>query len=416
MDQRNASKPRQRIQPADLDEIDMSVLLHYLSHLVESYEDWIKVGTALKSWDFSRGFDLWNDWSAQGSTYDPSIMRGKWKSFATGSVSFDFLIAVAFKNGWTYKRDSDQKPATPPPQADPDTMPDKSDPWRQRTTNALGWAFYNAWKAARQASNLKDWILFGYMWTRGLLFARTRAFPSIRGIEQIPVSKEKKTWSGIVAEIRDVLGELRGYHVIFLESCPTTRTPNTQDREDLERTGTTWREYRKAPIAKEDQKKTYRLPQKTVSGGGVWLYPQKPKEPYKTLVLCEGIETAIALHELYKQAWSWPDLTPNCLDLAGYRPLFGPTPSDVQFVACLSAVNMAKIVAPLGIERIHIFADVEPSRAGLKAAAQAAAQFEKSNVSCTVFLSPTASNSPDVSRDWHDEVCDILADKIGVDQ
>jgi len=33
-----------------------------------------------------------------------------------------------------------------------------------------------------------------------------------------------------------------------------------------------------------------------------------------------------------------------------------------------------------------------------------------------VFLSPTASNSPDVSRDWHDEVCDILADKIGVDQ
>src|SRR5690606_30963335 len=132
MDRRNASTDRQRIQriqriqPTDLDEIDMTVLLDKVCDLVEHYEDWIKVGTALKSWDFSRGFELWDQWSAQGSTYDPSIMRGKWKSFATGSVSFDFLISVALKNGWAYQRgcDAAKKPTTPPPQADPDTMPD----------------------------------------------------------------------------------------------------------------------------------------------------------------------------------------------------------------------------------------------------------------------------------------------------
>jgi len=59
---------------------------------VDNYDAWLRVGIALKSLG-SEGLDLWHNWSASSSKYDPDVLDKKWETFAPdGDMTFGSLV------------------------------------------------------------------------------------------------------------------------------------------------------------------------------------------------------------------------------------------------------------------------------------------------------------------------------------
>ena len=59
------------------------------------YDVWVKIGMALKNLFDEPAFDVWQEWSETGASYDlnESKMRNKWRSFRTdGSWSYGYLV------------------------------------------------------------------------------------------------------------------------------------------------------------------------------------------------------------------------------------------------------------------------------------------------------------------------------------
>jgi putative DNA primase/helicase len=67
-------------------------------------DDWVKVGTALKSEFGEAGFAVWDDWSATGGNYDARETKGTWRSLRPGSVGLGWLINVAKARGHKFAR------------------------------------------------------------------------------------------------------------------------------------------------------------------------------------------------------------------------------------------------------------------------------------------------------------------------
>jgi len=65
----------------------------------DDYEDWLKVGMAVKCELGEDGFCLWDTWSAQSDKYDDKQVRQKWDSFKGQGVSFGTLAHMALENG-----------------------------------------------------------------------------------------------------------------------------------------------------------------------------------------------------------------------------------------------------------------------------------------------------------------------------
>lgn len=391
------NQERQLINLKDLTATDVCTLLQYTYHLVNDYEGWIKIGTVLKAWDSALGLDLWDAWSSLGSGYNPREIPVKWRSFV-GGVGVGYLIKEALRGGmppdilkeisagqhatrYNTLQHSNPKNSTTTPK------PDKSDVWRLKAIKSL-YADY------RGIEGQGAEILAGYMRYRGIEFMVPTRIPTVHPVERVSISKEKQNWSGLIAEIRDCWGELRGYHVIFLEEITPKDPPKIA-------TNPNWRVFRKAPIKREDQKKSYRKPDKTISGAGVWIKPTFPsfgKSRYETLAICEGIETAIALRELGKVA-----------ALNNFAPYQFLGNIRTQIVACLSAGNMPALSIPAEVRKVCLFVDVEPSRAGMDNAAKTAIALERQGIDYEIWLPPNADPSdPNVKRDWHDEAREIL--------
>lgn len=363
-------------KPLSYEEINHALL--YVSDMADSYEDWIKIGTAIKAWeqehpDNSGGMLLWDSWSSRSSKYKgPPATAKAWYALKPTSVSVGFLVSCAFRRGWQRERPQKTSLVNANYQE-----PDKNDHWREKVCAKIA-------KDFEQAPRMLSWmhlpnaVLAGYMRFRGVDLLRTN-FPYIESIPRLSITKEKQHWSGVIAEIRDCLGDHLGYHVIFLQNI----TPIAlRDRSDC------WM-LRKAPIKKEDQKKTYRLPKKTPSHGGVWLHDVKPCIPYTRLAICEGIETMLALYILGGMGGEYAFLRD-----AGTQLVASP------------AMNMPKLTIPLGIETVDLFTDIEPSQTGLKQSAAMAARLQKEGLPCNVYI----PNKPEESEswDWHDEVAEKI--------
>jgi hypothetical protein len=88
------------------------------------YDDWTRVGMALRHWNAERGFIFWDHWSSLGAKYRKNEMRGKWESFAAEHdkpVTLGTLFHLASERGWT-------RIATPDVLAgEPDEWPDLDD-------------------------------------------------------------------------------------------------------------------------------------------------------------------------------------------------------------------------------------------------------------------------------------------------
>ena len=66
-----------------------------------SYEEWVKVGMALKSCQGENGFALWDEWSIRGERRKDGECGFRWKSFNDdGPVGFGTLLFMAKNAGW----------------------------------------------------------------------------------------------------------------------------------------------------------------------------------------------------------------------------------------------------------------------------------------------------------------------------
>lgn len=68
-----------------------------------SYDEWLKVGMALKHEGAS--LDIWEDWSRGGSKYKPGECARKWNSFNRSEVTGGTLYHIAADYGYTPERD-----------------------------------------------------------------------------------------------------------------------------------------------------------------------------------------------------------------------------------------------------------------------------------------------------------------------
>src|SRR5471030_219791 len=77
---------------------------------------WWRIGMALKSEFGEGGYDLFNDWSESGASFDAKAVKSTWLSFKPGGkVTIGTLIAEAKKGGFNPK---DFAPAVPLSAAD----------------------------------------------------------------------------------------------------------------------------------------------------------------------------------------------------------------------------------------------------------------------------------------------------------
>lgn len=86
-------------------EVELKELLTFVKP--EGYEVWLNIGMILKKEHGEEAFNLWNEWSSTGSTYNPEEMVNKWASFKDieGGLTIATLYKYAMDNG--YRPDKD---------------------------------------------------------------------------------------------------------------------------------------------------------------------------------------------------------------------------------------------------------------------------------------------------------------------
>lgn len=87
------------VQTKRSNQTDINKTLSYVPNADLEYDEWLKVGMALKDELGASGFSVWDAWSAQSSKYDPSVMRSKWDSFKGQGVGFGTVVMMARNNG-----------------------------------------------------------------------------------------------------------------------------------------------------------------------------------------------------------------------------------------------------------------------------------------------------------------------------
>ncbi len=84
--------------------VDISRIQDALSSLDpdSGYDQWLRVGMALRSTDLPGAFDLWNEWSSKGNKYKPEEMDAKWESFQKleNGITIATLFHMAKQAGW----------------------------------------------------------------------------------------------------------------------------------------------------------------------------------------------------------------------------------------------------------------------------------------------------------------------------
>ena len=94
------TKPRRQSDTADA--LEVKDALNHLNPANLSYDEWLKIGMALKSWHDEDGLELWDNWSQRDpDRYDSSGIDSKWGSFsAEGGVTLGTLFHMSGASGW----------------------------------------------------------------------------------------------------------------------------------------------------------------------------------------------------------------------------------------------------------------------------------------------------------------------------
>jgi putative DNA primase/helicase len=84
--------------------------LAYISPDIDR-EEWAKIGMSLKDGLNGNGFELFDEWSKKGASYNKDDVKDTWKSIkADGGVTVGTLFYLAGQNGW--KPNSTVEPET----------------------------------------------------------------------------------------------------------------------------------------------------------------------------------------------------------------------------------------------------------------------------------------------------------------
>ena len=85
----------------DITEEEIRDLLSFINPSCD-YDDWIQIGMGLHEATNGVGFELWDDWSAGGDSYDGDVMDSHWQSFGKCSnpVTLGTIIHHAQQGGW----------------------------------------------------------------------------------------------------------------------------------------------------------------------------------------------------------------------------------------------------------------------------------------------------------------------------
>lgn len=77
-----------------------------LSHLDPDmpYDEWVRVGMALKAGLGAAGRSLWLTWCREGQKFKPGEPEEKWRSFQKGGVGLGTLLHMAEEAGWQFDR------------------------------------------------------------------------------------------------------------------------------------------------------------------------------------------------------------------------------------------------------------------------------------------------------------------------
>lgn len=101
-------RPWRERRPEDGAAVRVEVPVHQISRMLTildpdnlSYEDWVRVGMALKSTCGDDGLEIWDNWSEHGSRRKAGECAFRWKSFSDeGAVGFGTLLFMAKEAGW----------------------------------------------------------------------------------------------------------------------------------------------------------------------------------------------------------------------------------------------------------------------------------------------------------------------------
>lgn len=83
-----------------LDDVDSA--LRFVSP--DNRDEWVRVGMAIKSEFGDGGFDTWDSWSKQGSTYNAATAQTVWRSFKAGGTGIGSLVFLAQENGFKFNK------------------------------------------------------------------------------------------------------------------------------------------------------------------------------------------------------------------------------------------------------------------------------------------------------------------------
>jgi hypothetical protein len=94
-------KPKEVVAKQEVPVHQINRMLTIIDPDALSYEDWVKVGMALKSTCGEDGLDIWDEWSANGARRKVNECKIRWKTFQEdGPVGFGTLLFMAKEAGW----------------------------------------------------------------------------------------------------------------------------------------------------------------------------------------------------------------------------------------------------------------------------------------------------------------------------
>jgi hypothetical protein len=99
VDEMFKKQPSTEARAVDIDVSEVKKALKYISS--DDYEDWTRVGMALKSSLDEEGFEVWDDWSRSSNKYSNEKENAvKWKSFKGNGIELATLYWMAMQNGF----------------------------------------------------------------------------------------------------------------------------------------------------------------------------------------------------------------------------------------------------------------------------------------------------------------------------
>ncbi len=85
VEKRRPARASSTAAPADAN--DIAAALDHMGNPDLAYDDWIRIGLALKSALGEGGLGLWHGWSALSSKNDPIVTERKWASFRPTTIT-----------------------------------------------------------------------------------------------------------------------------------------------------------------------------------------------------------------------------------------------------------------------------------------------------------------------------------------